>query len=514
MEEGGERFGTEDVRVEMAIGSTLTSSTLATSTSAGRTQVGGGVGGSHVQQGEGAGGEDVYEVKHVQCRGRDVHVVVQNANGPCPLLAMANVLSLRGSLDVRGGARGAVTGEELVGKVCEVVLARNEVAGAQAGAAGAAARQATNDALELLPLLQYGMNVNVRFGEGVDGFEFTPEMAVFDAAGVRMVHGWLVDPEGDAAGAAVLRVARHFNALQERLLMARSGGGAAAGRGEGFDGGGEDGGLLEADLAAAEAFLEGSGAQLTEYGLAALRRGIPEGEVCVLFRNNHFATVTVEKGQMYLLATDAGFVDSPHVVWECVRDASGNNDYVTGDFLAPTHAQLAARGALGAGGAGAPASASAYGEDLERQSARDEMLARMLQDEEMGLARQPRELTGLERRIQAREEAAAEHNRRLHAQLVREQEDVHAKNQREFYLGLGSGGPHVAPPYAPPPPGSGKPVEAGSLLLSTSSGSESEVPLWRTRRDTPLQRARYARRMADERRERERASSDACCTIA
>jgi len=225
-------------------------------------------------------------------------------------------------------------------------------------------------------------------------------------------------------------------------------------------------------------------------------------------------------------------------VWECVRDASGNNDYVTGDFASPTQEQLEARGALedpaARGGLrgladGVPAPTSLGGgdglqssgdlrADRERQSRRDEMLARMLQDEELGHVHVGgrRALTGLERRIQAREEAAAEHSRRAHAQLVREQEAVHAKNQQEFYLGFeGGGGPHVPPPYAPPPKGVGKPVEAGSLLLSSSSSSsEGEVPLWRSRRDTPLQRARYAQRRAEERRERERAQSDSsCCTI-
>jgi len=34
----------------------------------------------------------------------------------------------------------------------------------------------------------------VRYDESIDGFEFTPQVALFDLLNVRLVHGWLVDP--------------------------------------------------------------------------------------------------------------------------------------------------------------------------------------------------------------------------------------------------------------------------------------------------------------------------------
>ena len=39
-----------------------------------------------------------------------------------------------------------------------------------------------------------GVDVNVRF-TGIDSFEFTDEVAVFDLLGMQLVHGWLVDPQ-------------------------------------------------------------------------------------------------------------------------------------------------------------------------------------------------------------------------------------------------------------------------------------------------------------------------------
>ena len=39
-----------------------------------------------------------YRLKHVDFLGRTVPVVLQNQNGPCPLLAVANVLLLRNQI--------------------------------------------------------------------------------------------------------------------------------------------------------------------------------------------------------------------------------------------------------------------------------------------------------------------------------------------------------------------------------------------------------------------------------
>ena len=48
--------------------------------------------------------------------------------------------------------------------------------------------------IKLLPRLQYGLDVNVRFND-IRGFEFTEEMAAFDMSGITLLHGWIVDPE-------------------------------------------------------------------------------------------------------------------------------------------------------------------------------------------------------------------------------------------------------------------------------------------------------------------------------
>jgi hypothetical protein len=51
-----------------------------------------------------------------------------------------------------------------------------------------------HDAMQLLPKLCTGVDVNVQFHD-IKGFEFTDEVAIFDLLDISLVHGWLVDPQ-------------------------------------------------------------------------------------------------------------------------------------------------------------------------------------------------------------------------------------------------------------------------------------------------------------------------------
>lgn len=64
--------------------------------------------------------------------------------------------------------------------------------------------------IKLLPRLQYGLDVNVRFNN-VRGFEFTEEMAAFDMTGITLLHGWILDPEDK-------RTVRRSKALDDTVI--------------------------------------------------------------------------------------------------------------------------------------------------------------------------------------------------------------------------------------------------------------------------------------------------------
>ena len=50
------------------------------------------------------------------------------------------------------------------------------------------------EACDILPKLQTGLDVNVKFSS-VSDFEYTKECIVFDLFNIALYHGWLVDPQ-------------------------------------------------------------------------------------------------------------------------------------------------------------------------------------------------------------------------------------------------------------------------------------------------------------------------------
>ncbi|PKK18290.1 family with sequence similarity 63, member A [Columba livia] len=85
-----------------------------------------------------------------------------------------------------------------------------------------------------------------------------------------------------------------------------------------------DSGLLSEGLVA-EQFLEATASQLTVHGLCELAAAVPEGELSVFFRNNHFSTMIKHKGHLYLLVTDQGFLREDGVVWETLHSVDGDS---------------------------------------------------------------------------------------------------------------------------------------------------------------------------------------------
>ncbi|KAF7127528.1 hypothetical protein RHSIM_Rhsim11G0008000 [Rhododendron simsii] len=79
-------------------------------------------------------------------------------------------------------------------------------------------------------------------------------------------------------------------------------------------------------------FLKNNASQLTVYGLFSLRDGLKERELCVFFRNNHFSTMFKFDGELYILATDQGYLNQPDLVWEKLNEVNGDTLFMTGDF--------------------------------------------------------------------------------------------------------------------------------------------------------------------------------------
>lgn len=289
---------------------------------------------------------DFYCVKWIPWKGERTPVITQSTNGPCPLLAIMNILFLQWKVKL-SPQKEVITSDELMAHLGDCLLSikpQEKSEGLQLNF-----QQNVDDAMTVLPKLATGLDVNVRF-TGVSDFEYTPECSVFDLLGIPLYHGWLVDPQSPEAVNAVGKLS--YNQLVEKIITCKHSG---------------DTNLVTEGLIA-EQFLESTAAQLTYHGLCELTAAAKEGELSVFFRNNHFSTMTKHKSHLYLLVTDQGFLQEEQVVWESLHNVDGDSCFCDSDFHL-SHSP--GRGPGAGGGGGSP--------EQQRQVDQDYLIALSLQ---------------------------------------------------------------------------------------------------------------------------------------
>ncbi|VVB07686.1 unnamed protein product [Arabis nemorensis] len=132
--------------------------------------------------------EVMYKTKSIQFLGRTTPIILQNENGPCPLLAICNVLLLRNNLNLNPDCY-EVSQERLLSLVVDRLIDSNKI-----------------------PIV----TMNLLPGCRIDDFEFTPECAIFDLLDIPLYHGWIVDPQDVEAANAI--GSKSYNALMGELV--------------------------------------------------------------------------------------------------------------------------------------------------------------------------------------------------------------------------------------------------------------------------------------------------------
>ncbi|DAZ97812.1 TPA: hypothetical protein N0F65_002482 [Lagenidium giganteum] len=342
---------------------------------------------------------DVYAVKKTQFLGKPVTYICQNINGPCPLLAICNVLILRGHVTLdKYVSDGCIAANDVIRVVGDHLIASNPPLTDATELARLTQQRTLEDVTKLLPSLLVGLDVNVRFNSTTD-FEYTVACAVFDMLDISLVHGWLLDIQDEKTCTVVQN--KSYNELIELLvdyravLMTEESTNTAIGDDEekspppspsgpshgthtrgsltidvraplenvlaGEGGGSPNTGatkspskqtvevmMKERHMSGADAmekasrlledgpvleeFFNSSASQLTYYGLVKMHEEIRDRKLCVFFRNNHFSTLFKHDGALYLLVTDAGYLDEPSVVWELLNEIDGDTEYFDENF--------------------------------------------------------------------------------------------------------------------------------------------------------------------------------------
>ncbi|EPS44484.1 hypothetical protein H072_1525 [Dactylellina haptotyla CBS 200.50] len=293
---------------------------------------------------------ETYQIKHVRFLNPETNklaqssILIQNENGPCPLIALVNVLSLsRETLVLAEGLRirETLSLELLLNVVCEELVLTGSWTGD------------LSELFKFLMGLRTGMNVNPKFvtddvsaddflrSRNIDenrplpqpkpgDFEQTRELVLYSAFNIPLVHGWLPAPTSPMFPVLVQH-ARDFEKaqdiiIQQQFILEKSS------RGETISA--EDSEIV-AKAHEIQEFLESTGTQLTSYGLNVLQSKLALGSWSIFFRNDHFSALYkhAKTGELYTLVTDSGYASYEEIVWESLVDGTGRGGaYFSGDF--------------------------------------------------------------------------------------------------------------------------------------------------------------------------------------
>lgn len=124
-----------------------------------------------------------FSTKSVRFHGDTKRIVLQNENGPCPLLAILNALILKGKLELPAGSSKVDSSglqHQLVGHIVDssTALALSVPGGDQQDRAANLQYQ-IDDTIKLVMMGRFieGMDVNLEFGDCI-GFEYTREVCI------------------------------------------------------------------------------------------------------------------------------------------------------------------------------------------------------------------------------------------------------------------------------------------------------------------------------------------------
>ena len=293
---------------------------------------------------------------------RNSPILTQNANGPCPLLALVNALVLSTPQSLYTPLIETLRTREQVslGLLLDAVF--DELMSGRRGDT-ACALPDVSELYSFLLALHTGMNVNPRFVTptttprgSLDGhppdlngihplhraqskpgaFEETKEMQLYSTFNIPLIHGWTA-PADTPAYEAFVRSAQTFEDAQNiQFAEAEL---ADKLQSEGLTP--QEQQTLQ-DIQTIKAFLNTWPTQLTDYGLQTISKTLQPGQIAILFRNDHFSTLYKEPkhGALMTLVTDTGYSSHAEIVWESLVDVNGSaSEMFSGDFRVVSHNQ-------------------------------------------------------------------------------------------------------------------------------------------------------------------------------
>lgn len=324
---------------------------------------------------------ETYQIKNINWydakikNTRKSPILVQNVNGPCPLVALVNALTLTTSPTTTSNLVETLRSREQVSISFLLEAVIDELMSSDRRDPDADLPDMA-ELYDFLKGLQTGMNVNPRFLPSPEAatrykrtslshvhpherdnmipgtFEQTKDMVLYATFSIPLLHGWLPptdDPVYDAFG----RHTASYDDVQNLLFREEELEFKLSTTAEGLT---EPEQQLYQDVITIKSWLSSTATQLTSWGLDIVTKSIEPGGVAILFRNDHFSTLYRHPQTLELLTlvTDAGYHKHDEVIWESLVDVRGeNSDFYSGDFrvVGGTHSQQSGSSSQDQGGA-------------------------------------------------------------------------------------------------------------------------------------------------------------------
>ncbi|KAF5379844.1 hypothetical protein D9615_005798 [Tricholomella constricta] len=242
--------------------------------------------------------EDVWYLKKVAFKEKDLQIITQNFNGPCSFIAICNILILRGNIFIEPPTRTTVSYEFLSQLVAEYLLKHSP-------------NVDISDALSIMPHTQKGLDLNPLFTSSTSFLAATQtaggELKLFSQVGIDLVHGWLVDPDSPEARAMREEKTEDYDSAVTLIAEADHIAGGLLVPTNGSENAGSAPGRREEEWSDEERrkirnaliirqYLEQTQSQLTYHGLFHLASTLPEGSLVALFRSSHLSVLYKSEG--------------------------------------------------------------------------------------------------------------------------------------------------------------------------------------------------------------------------
>lgn len=167
-----------------------------------------------------------FQLKRILFNGTYKRILCQNENGPCPLLAIANILILKNILGISTKS-STIPASRIIQVLANILIEQEETRQKEQKERHSCNNIDNNNnnniesnintnttpnvdiyvdsvfaqrrleqmhcVIDTLPSLLYGLDVNVRFTD-IDAFEYTQQMSILDAFDLKLFHGWCIDP--------------------------------------------------------------------------------------------------------------------------------------------------------------------------------------------------------------------------------------------------------------------------------------------------------------------------------